>query len=108
MAQDHRIIDQNGKRVPFSCENKRFCTNIRKGFPHQPYSQTLGSVLEKPLIDYGDASLWLEHVTDKDCNDYIYWLMWYDSDGRSSIPLSGVFGKRNLETMVERLTRFVP
>jgi hypothetical protein len=108
MAQDHRIVGPDEARIAFSCENRRFMTNITKGEPHSPYSSTLGNVLDTPLIDYGDYSLWLEHVTEKESGEEIYWLMWYDEQGCPTIPLSGVFGRGDLETMVGRLTRFVP
>jgi hypothetical protein len=81
---------------------------LRKGFPHAPGAATVGSVLEGALIDYGDYSLWLEHVLEKDTGAEVYWLMWYDDQGCPTIPLSGVFGRDGLEQMAGRLTRFVP
>lgn len=108
MAKDRRIVGLDGGRIPFSCENRKFMTNITKGEPHSPCSSTLGNVLDTPLIDYGGYSLWLEHVTEKESGGEIYWLMWYDQEGRPTIPLSGVFGRDDLETMVGRLARFVP
>lgn len=108
MARDHRIVNPNGTPVLFSCENRRFRTNLLKGFSHMPYSETPGSVLQNSLIDSNGYTLWLEHVIDKASNEEIYWLMWYDPDGKPTIPMSGVFGKVDLEQMVAQLTRFVP
>jgi hypothetical protein len=33
MATDHRIIS-NGQRLDFTCENRRYQTDINKGKPH--------------------------------------------------------------------------
>ncbi|MGH8066348.1 MAG: hypothetical protein ACRERE_14150 [Candidatus Entotheonellia bacterium] len=108
-SPERRITDQNGNAIPFSCQNRGFLTKIHKGFPHQPHIQTLGSVLDEALIDDGNYSLWLEHVVTRNSHEEVYWLMWYrNSEGVPTIPLSGIFGRDDLEKMVGRLTRFVP
>jgi len=108
MAYDHRIIDMTGNRINYSCENRRYRTNLRKGFPHNPSSQTLGNVIEHPLVNSGGYSLWLEHVFEIDTTEEMYWLMWYDASGKPTIPLSGVFDKNDLGQMVFQLSKFVP
>ncbi len=108
MARDHRITDNGGNRLPFTCENSRFRTNTDKGFPHYPRADTRGNVIKSALVDYGNYSVWLEHAFDKLEEEEMYWLMWYDEDGVPTIPMSGVFGRDELENMVSRLTRFVP
>lgn len=103
------VFFKNGQRIPFSCENSGYLTNINKGFSHQPYSPTLGNVLDGPLVDDGYYSVWLEHVVAKGSNEEFYWLMWYsNADGKSTIPLSSVFKKDGLQQMVSRLMQFVP
>jgi hypothetical protein len=62
MAQDHRIIGANGQRLPFTCENRWYRTNINKGEAHSPLSQNRGGVSAAPLVNHGGYSLWLEHV----------------------------------------------
>ncbi len=109
MATDHRMNGPSGP-VPFTCENRRFRTDVSKGQPHGK-SPAKGAVTGKPLVDVGGYSLWLEHVetTDDDgpTGDY-YWLMWYDPSGLPTIPMSGVFGPDDLARMVEQLMAFVP
>ena len=108
MAQDHRIEDHNGQRLAFTCENRRYRTNINKGEPHSPQSQTRGSVFQSALVDHDGWSLWLEHVEGIEAPAEVYWLMWYGPDGRPAIPLSGVFDRTELSTIVGRLAQFVP
>lgn len=108
MTQDHRILESSGRRVSFSCKNRRYRTNIAKGVAHSPLSQTLGSVFPAPLIQHNGHSLWLEHVEEIETSTELYWLMWYDSQGLPTIPLSGVFDRVELSAMVSRLTDFVP
>ncbi len=108
MAQDHRIQAVPNQRVPFSCENRRYRTNISKGEPHSPLSQTRGSVFPAPLVEHGGYSLWLEHVQDLETGAELYWLMWYSADGIPTIPLSGVFDRTELSGMLGRLVGFVP
>jgi hypothetical protein len=107
MAKDNRILVNNA-RVPFSCENTRFATNLEKGNLHKPKAQTAGNVLENPLLEDDQASLWLEHVIDKNTYDELYWLMWYNSEGFPIMPMSSVFDKDDLKKMVSNLIKFVP
>ena len=107
MAQDHRINSDSG-RVPFSCENRRYRTNIRKGESHSPLSQTRGSVFATPLIQHDRYSLRLEHVEEVETGVELYWLMWYSSEGIPTIPLSGVFDRTELSGMLGHLVGFVP
>lgn len=107
MAQDHRIDSPSG-RVPFSCENRRYRTNISKGESHSPLSQTRGSVFAAPLIQHDGYSLWLEHVEERETGTELYWLMWYGPEGIPTIPMSGVFDRAELSGMLGRLGGFVP
>jgi len=108
MAQDHRILDSNGVRLPYTSENRGFKTNISKGCRHGSVSSTAGSVFDSPLVSTGGYSLWLEHVVNKANYNEAHWLMWYDSQGIPTIPLSGVFGKNELRQMISQLADFVP
>jgi hypothetical protein len=109
MVRDCRMIDVSGLPIPFSCENRRFHTNLSKGVSHGHSAPTRGSVLGAALISHGGFSLWLEHVSEKGSAIELYWLMWYDdADGKPTIPLSGVFSKDELKTMMERLVEFTP
>ncbi|MCF8354994.1 MAG: hypothetical protein K9H48_11120 [Melioribacteraceae bacterium] len=65
-------------------------------------------MFEEPLIDSNDHTLWLEYVIDKDGNDDIYWLMWYNSEGCPTIPMSAVFNTDDLGNMIKQLTKFIP
>ena len=109
MSKDSRLTDSAGKKVSFTCENYRFSTNIHKGHRHGTSSKVKGSVFEEPLVHTdGGYSLWVEHVIEKDSEDEMYWLMWYDADGIPTIPLSSVFSKANLEKMMGNIARFAP
>ena len=107
MPKDYRIhIDD--RVIPYSCENRRFRTNIQKGREHAPLANTKGSVLRSALLDRDGYSLWLEHVVEIDTAAELYWLMWYDSNGQPTIPLSGVLNRAELSHMVGQLMDFVP
>ena len=108
MARDHRIIDADGQRVPYSCQNSAYRTNINKGEPHGPNSETRGSVFRTSLVAHGDSSLWLEHVVELQTGAELYWLMWYWQDGTPSIPLSGVLNRSELSRMIGQLAQFIP
>lgn len=108
MAKDHRIRDTSGQAVSYSCENRRYRTDIAKGEPHSPLSQSRGSVFPSPLVQCDGYSLWLEHVQGPETEAEVYWLMWYDPDGVPTIPSSGIFGRTELSRMLEQLARFVP
>jgi len=106
MALDHRLDDKNGTKISYSCGNRRYRTNIYKGVNHG-VCPTRGSVFAVPLINHG-YSLWLEHVEEIATGDEVYWLMWYDSQGKPTIPMSGIFDKDELSEMVKHLSSFVP
>lgn len=109
MARDNRRTDPAGNKIDFSCGNDRFWTNIDKGFPHGA-SSTRGSALKDPVIpasESGGYSLWLEHVVDAN-EEELYWLMWYDENGKPTIPMSAIFNKEELAAMVKQLVSFVP
>lgn len=106
MAIDHRLVGASGAKLPFSCGNRRYRTNINKGVPHGA-SPTRGSVFPVALINHG-YSLWLEHVEEIGSGDEVYWLMWYDSNGTPTIPMSGIFDKAELGEMTKQLTGFLP
>lgn len=103
MASDHRIRAADGQVIPFTCENRRYMTDVTAGLPHAPNGEALGSVLEGSLFDFGNASIWLEHVIERATGEKCYWLMWYDSDGRPTIPLSGVFDHGDIERAAQAL-----
>lgn len=109
MAGGKRLIDKAGNEIVFSCGNKRFWTNIGKGFPHGA-SSTRGSALKDPVIpanESGGYSLWLEHVVDAN-EEELYWLMWYDENGKPTISMSAIFNKEELAAMLKQLVSFVP
>lgn len=108
MARDSRITGEDNQPIAFTCRNRRFETNIRKGEPHKPFADTLGSVFPEPLIDHDGYTLWIEHVWEPETDAEYYWLMWYNPEGIPTIPLSGVFDRTDLEAMVSRLARLVP
>ena len=95
--------------IPFTCENRRFATNITMGFPHGP-GQAIGSVIASPLItaaSNGGYSLWIEYLTDASgemAPGDVFWLMWYGPTGNPTIPASGVFDKKGLAEMIAALT----
>lgn len=99
MAREHRIIDEDGNPLDYTCENSRFKTDLSKsaegGRP--------GSVLPEALFDGGTFTLWLEHVVEKENGRHVYWLMWY-SDGRPTMPMSGVLDRNDLNEMIINLT----
>ena len=98
---------------PFNCENRRFRTDTAKENPHgrdtSGAERAAGSVFPEPLAGgEGDLSLWLEYVVDKEPGDgrgpgEAFWLMWYDANGRPTIRTSGVFSRKNLRDMAQKL-----
>jgi len=107
MAADHRIENANGERRDFTCQNRRYMTDVTMGHPHGPAGSARGSVLNAPLFDFGDASIWLEHVVERSgAQEKCFWLMWYDAEGRPTIPLSGVFGAEQLQRAAAALQPF--
>ena len=103
MAADHRIHLADGCRIPFTCENRRYMTDLTTGFPHAPNGEALGSVIDGPLFDFGDVSIWSKHVVERATRERCSWLMWYDADGRPTIPLSSVFDRADIEHAAQAL-----
>lgn len=107
MARKHQFSGH-----PYTCQNAKFHTNIRKGFPHGS-AQAGGSVFDQPLLP-GNYSLWLEYVVEnsglpaQSSQNDLYWLMWYDQNGDPLLPASAVLTKANLREMVGLLANFVP
>jgi hypothetical protein len=98
MAKDNRIQDAKGRRLNYTCENRRFLTNVHKGSRPKPRT-SCGSAFRRSLYVHGDYSLWLEHVTDKtNPDDPRYWLMWYRK-GIPTVPLSSVFSRDDMRKM---------
>lgn len=104
MSRDHRVVIE-GRQVPFSCENRRFRTNLGAGEPHSPFSDSRGSAIAGPLVLHDGYSLWLEHVEEIESGVNLYWLMWYDNNGVPTIPLSGVFDETELKRMTTLLSK---
>jgi hypothetical protein len=101
---DHRIEGPKG-RMNFTCENKGFMTDVKRGFPHGK-GNAKGSVFPEPLFDNGQYSLWLEHVLNRDDNSECFWLMWYQK-GQSTIAASGVFSKSDILNVGRKLLDFI-
>jgi hypothetical protein len=107
MPTDARILDQTtGQRLNYTCENNRFKTDISRGHPHG-IQGTGGSAYAEAILLSNGWSLWLEHVVEKTNDQEWLWLMWYEPNGRPTIPLSGVFTLSDLEKMVGRLLPLV-
>jgi hypothetical protein len=105
MEKNRAVVD--GIPMNFTCSNRRFCTDLAKGFPHGEEA-ALGSVFKIPLVDHGSNTLWLEHVVSLGAPaEEWYWFMWYE-DGIPKIPLSGVFTKSDLSRMMALIGTFVP
>lgn len=107
MAAKHRV-NQGGRALDFSCQNAQFQTNTTKGESHGTYADTRGSVFDRPLADHDGYTLWLEHAISRRDGTELYWLMWYDSEGAPTIPLSGVMGKDEVAKMSALLASFIP
>jgi hypothetical protein len=110
MAKDWRIV-RAGAPVPYTCENRRYKTDLRKGNTHGPYGSAKGSVTATRLVDHSGYTLWLEHVVDKNDDSEAYWLMWYgpkSEGGQPTIPLSGVLNHDELSEMIKELIQYVP
>jgi hypothetical protein len=106
--KEHRIIDQDGQPLVYTCENYRFLTDITKGQTHGDRSRTRGSVFSEPLTPQGGYSLWLEHVIEKGSAEELYWLMWYDEDGRPPMPMSSILRRDDIANMQRLLASFIP
>jgi hypothetical protein len=106
VATDHRI-ELNGQRLDYTCANRRFKTNIEAGRRHGSQSANRGSVFDEPLAESDSCSLWLEHVVDVERGEY-YWLMWYDSSGAPTMPMSGILSRNDIANMQRMLASFIP
>ena len=106
MANDKRIVE-GGQSVSYTCANYRFRTNTESGFAHGS-NVARGSVFPEALACNADgSSLWLEHVVD-DSEGSFYWLMWYDAQGKPTIPLSGILTRDHISNMAVMLTKVIP
>lgn len=103
---DHRL-ERDGQRLNYSCANYRFRTDVTRGQAHGRYSANRGSVFDTPLADNGEHTLWLEHVISNDGERY-YWLMWYDREGKPTIPMSGILDRDHITNMQVLLARLIP
>lgn len=100
---DNRIL-ANGNRLNFTCENKRFKTDIDLGYEHHAGDGYKGSVTDEPLYEDG-GSLWIEHVLDKSNGNKCFWFMWYDQNGQTILPMSSVFDKDDLQEMIKKIAQ---
>jgi hypothetical protein len=108
MANDHRLTGLDGGRLPFTCGNRRFMTDLSRGYAHSVlHADSTGSVLPDAVFDFGEASIWLEHVVDRHSGERCFWLMWYNAEGKPTIPMSGVFGVDEIERASSALRDFV-
>ncbi len=88
-------IEQNGIPLDFTCENKRFKTDITKG--HN------GSVTENYLYEEDGEVLSLEYVIDKINGNSIYWFMWY-KDGIPKLATSAVMDETAITEVIKNIT----
>lgn len=80
----------------FTCANRKFKTNINKGYKHLPEHDYLGNAFKEPLFNENNCSLFLEHVVDiKSGEENLFWFMWY-KNGKPIINASAVFDKEDL------------
>jgi hypothetical protein len=101
------MTNPTGDRLAFTCQNRRFQTNIHIGYQHGEGTEK-GSVFEVPLVNNDGYTLWLEHVEEIATRNRYYWFMWYDQSGKPMIPMSGVFDKDELVEMARNFASFVP
>jgi len=101
MAKKDFRIEEKGKRLNYTCKNSVYMTDTNSGFCHG-VQEAKGSVFREALFDDNQSgyTLWLEYViaVNHDDKGKYYWFMWYE-DGRPTIPLSGIFGKEDVEKM---------
>ncbi len=91
---------------PYTCRNARYQTDVTRGKSHGA-GHASGSVFDAPLVNTGQYSLWLEYVQDHKYGGDCFWLMWYDGNGRPTIPASGVFDAGQLRSMNAQLAAFI-
>ena len=102
---DHRI-EQNGRKLDFTCKNKRFSTDIQTGHEHLSGHGYKGSATPRALFEDGDYSLWLEHVIDLQNGNKCYWLMWYNN-GIPTIPMSGVLDRNDILEVIANIKEYI-
>ena len=104
---DARVVDPTtSRRIDYTCENARFKTDITQGYPHGPQAGAArGSVYADALLQSNGWSLWLEYVADKRGGAGVFWLMWYEPNGKPTMPMSAVFSRADFEEMIGRLAR---
>lgn len=96
------IIDENGKRLPFTCKNTIYSTDINKGYKHGKIS-TRGNFLRKAIATYEGNTLWLEHVIDRNGIDNLLWFIWYDKEGYPKTPGSTVFATKSFPKIINKV-----
>lgn len=103
---DHRII-RNGVRLPFTCENRKYRTDITRGYAHDQNHNHLGSVTQEAIYDDGNGyTLWLEYVINvRNPNDRCMWFMWYDDNGLSTMPMSSVIDEADINEVIRNISQ---
>ncbi|WP_157986275.1 hypothetical protein [Chitinophaga alhagiae] len=99
-----RII-QNNIPLDFTCQNKRFETDINRGFEHRLGHLHRGSVTQSALYEDESSSLWLEHVIDKVNNTRCFWFMWYDANGNPKINASSVIDENDILEVIKNISQ---
>lgn len=95
-------IHTDGEPVRFTCQNARFRTDFGRGENHGAADTSRGSVFGQCLANHEGYTLWLEYVAElKEPNGNYYWLMWYDSEGYPTIPLSGIMSREEVVRMIQ-------
>lgn len=80
----------------FTCSNKKFETNIEKGFE--------GSVTKNPIYKDKSVVLRLEYVREKKKTDNeLFWFIWYNIDGTPKLIESAVFDKHILLKVLKNI-----
>jgi hypothetical protein len=94
--------------MSFTCGNRRYKTDTRKGYPHGP-GRPLGSVFDTALVTNTDdgGTLWLEYVTEPKTGAEVFWLMWYHRSGGPAIRASGVLTRDGLKEISRKLSAFI-
>ena len=96
----------NEGAMAFRNKNGKYETNTEKGYPHGE-GRPGGSVFKEPIFMDG-YSLWLEHVIEpRSGRDDLYWLMWYDANGRSTTRVSGILSREDLKVLLSKLSSFL-
>ncbi len=81
----------------FYCENRKFKTDTSKGFK--------GSVTKKPIWKDESYVIRLEYVYEfKKPDNELFWLMWYDINGRPLLKASSVFDRDDLLTIMKNIS----